>query len=257
MNCAQRFHTRAGGKRTNLRAWRNRSAQDARPRRLRARPARVFSCRLPPPAIFRPSERVPQPGDRGPFRFRFSRGGYSSLPGQPGRRQLSGRPIVKAVVRLLADRDQIPLGPLQLRIILDRVDMVHRRCLDAPAVPHRLTAQAFVPAKDARPKRQPSLALVIHRQKERRRDPERIATHLPAGYHLGCITKAPNDPTIMVKSFGAGTSTLALALARIHVYDCRFPAMLAVKREVDQPGCRQHSLLRWPAAQWADQFIIR
>lgn len=190
----------------------------------------------------------PSPVTEAPSVFVFRWGGYSSLPGQPGRRQLPGRPIVEAVVRLLADRDQIPLGPLQLRVILDRVDMMHCRCLDAPAVPQRLTAQAFVPAKHARPKRQPSLALVIHRQKEKRRDPERIAAHLPAGYHLGCITKAPNDPTIMVKSFGAGTSTLALALARIYVYDCRFLAVLAVKREVDQPGCRQHSLLRRPAA---------
>lgn len=109
----------------------------------------------------------PSPVTEAPSVFVFRGGGYSSLPGKPGRRQLPGRPIVKAVVRLLADRDQIPLGPLQLRVILDRVDMVHRRCLDAPAVPQRLTAQAFVPVKDARPKRQPSLALVIHRQKRK------------------------------------------------------------------------------------------
>ena len=108
----------------------------------------------------------PSPVTEAPSVFVFW-GGYSSLPGKPGRRQLPGRPIVKAVVRLLADRDQIPLGPLQLRVSLDRVDMVHRRCLDAPAVPQRLTAQAFVPVKDARPKRQPSLALVIHRQKRK------------------------------------------------------------------------------------------
>lgn len=152
----------------DLRAWGNRMTRAMRARVVCARV--LLACFLvayPLPLFSVRRKESPRPVVWAFSVFDFRGGGYSFLPGQPGRRELAGCAVVEAVVRLLADRDQIPLGPLQLRIILDRIDMVDCRRLDAPTVPQRFAAQTFVPAKDPRAQRQPSLALVVHRQKRK------------------------------------------------------------------------------------------
>jgi len=81
-------------------------------------------------------------------RRRVSRGGYPPLPGETALGQLSGRAVVKAVVRVSAHRDEIPAAEAPAREILDWVDVVGNGCRLAPAVTQRLLAQRLL-AKDA------------------------------------------------------------------------------------------------------------
>ena len=76
------------------------------------------------------------------------RGGYSSLPRETALGQLSGRAVVKAVVRVLADCDQVPAAKAPAGKVLCRVDVVHDRRRLPPAVPQRLLAKRLL-AKDA------------------------------------------------------------------------------------------------------------
>lgn len=77
-----------------------------------------------------------------------SRGGYSPLPGETALGQLSGRAVVKAVVRVSAHRDEIPTAETPAREILDWVDVVGNGRRLAPAVSLRFLAQRLL-AKDA------------------------------------------------------------------------------------------------------------
>lgn len=81
-------------------------------------------------------------------RRRVLRGGYSSLPGEAALGELSGHAIVKAVVRVLADRDEIPAAEAPAREILDWVDVVDNGRRLALAVSLRFLAQRLL-AKDA------------------------------------------------------------------------------------------------------------
>ena len=224
---------------------------------LRLNPLRRFSrCR----------KRRPHPVLWLKRRRRIRRGDHSPLPREPSLSQLAGRPIVEAVVRSLADSDQIPAAPLPAREVLDRVDMVDCRRSLIAAIAASLAALVAVAPQDCIPQAQPSLALVVRlgspsfhpasQIKQKRHDlTTEIMALMPSGYHLGCKTKAPNDlPVIRSKSFGAGAGAKALALA--HIHECLPLTQLAIQREVCQRRGRPHALLRQPSAQRADQPAI-
>lgn len=135
---------------------------------------------------------------------RIGRGDHSPLPHEASLGQLAGRPIVEAVVRGLADSNQIPAAPLPAWEILDRVDMVHCRRGFVSAIAASLAALVAVAPQDCIPQAQPSLALVVRlgsppfhpasQIKQKRHDlTTEIMAPMPSGYHLGCKTKAPND----------------------------------------------------------------
>ena len=199
-------------------------------------------------------------------RRRIGRGDHSPLPREPSLSQLAGRPIVEAVVRSLADSDQIPATPLPAWEVLDGIDMVDCRRSLIAAIAASLAALVAITPQDRISQMQPSFALVIRPKppilpssiadKPKRHDlTTEIMALMPSGYHLGCKTKAPNDlPLSRSKSFGAGAGAKALAQAHIHVYDGLASAHLAVQREVRQRRRWQHTLLRRPSAQRADQL---
>lgn len=149
---------------------------------------------------------------------RIGRGDHSPLPHEASLGQLAGRPIVEAVVRGLADSNQIPAAPLPAWEILDRVDMVHCRRGFVSAIAASLAALVAVAPQDCIPQAQPSLALVVRlgsppfhpasQIKQKRHDlTTEIMALMPSGYHLGCKTKAPNDLPF------TRSNHLALALA--------------------------------------------
>ena len=151
-------------------------------------------------------------------RRRIGRGDHSPLPHEASLGQLAGRPIVEAVVRGLADSNQIPAAPLPAREILNRVDMVHCRRGFVSAIAASLAALVAVAPQDCIPQAQPSLALVVRlgsppfhpasQIKQKRHDlTTEIMALMPSGYHLGCKTKAPNDLPF------TRSNHLALALA--------------------------------------------
>lgn len=149
---------------------------------------------------------------------RIGRGDHSPLPREASLGQLAGRPIVEAVVRGLADSNQIPAAPLPAWEILDRVDMVHCRRGFVSAIAASLAAFVAVAPQDCIPQAQPSLALVVRlgsppfhpasQIKQKRHDlTTEIMALMPSGYHLGCKTKAPNNLPF------TRSNHLALALA--------------------------------------------
>lgn len=149
---------------------------------------------------------------------RIGRGDHSPLPREASLGQLAGRPIVEAVVRGLADSNQIPAAPLPAWEILDRVDMVHCRRGFVSPIAASLAALVAVTPQDCIPQAQPSLALVVRlgsppfhpasQIKQKRHDlTTEIMALMPSGYHLGCKTKAPNDLPF------TRSNHLALALA--------------------------------------------
>lgn len=128
----------------------------ARPRRLRPRRAirdfracaRLAVSSDPLPRFSRRRKECPTPVLLSERRRGRSRGGYSPLPGETALGQLSGRAVVKAVVRVSAHRDEIPTAETPAREILDWVDVVGNGRRLAPAVTQRLLAQRLL-AKDA------------------------------------------------------------------------------------------------------------
>ncbi len=151
-------------------------------------------------------------------RRRIGRGDHSPLPHEASLGQLAGRPIVEAVVRGLADSNQIPAAPLPAWEILNRVDMVHCRRRFVSAIAASLAALVAVAPQDCISQAQPSLALVVRlgsppfhpasQIKQKRHDlTTEIMALMPSGYHLGCKTKAPNDLPF------TRSNHLALALA--------------------------------------------
>lgn len=76
------------------------------------------------------------------------RGGYPPLPGEAALGELSGRAVVKAVVRVSAHRDEIPAAEAPAGEVLCRVDVVYDRRRLPPAVSLRFLAQRLL-AKDA------------------------------------------------------------------------------------------------------------
>ena len=168
-------------------ASRNSTTRTSRARlAFRLNPLRRFSRRR---------KRWPHPVLLLKRRRRIGRGDHSPLPHEASLGQLAGRPIVEAVVRGLADSNQIPAAPLPAWEILDRVDMVHCR---------RGFVSAIAASQDCIPQAQPSLALVVRlgsppfhpasQIKQKRHDlTTEIMALMPSGYHLGCKTKAPND----------------------------------------------------------------
>ncbi len=149
---------------------------------------------------------------------RIGRGDHSPLPREASLGQLAGRPIVEAVVRGLADSNQIPAAPLPAWEILDRVDMVRCRRGFVSAIAASLAAFVAVAPQDCIPQAQPSLALVVRlgpppfhpasQIKQKRHDlTTEIMALMPSGYHLGCKTKAPNNLPF------TRSNHLALALA--------------------------------------------
>ena len=176
---------------------------------LRLNPLRRFSRRR---------KRRPHPVLLLKRRRRIGRGDHSPLPHEASLGQLSGRPIVEAVVRGLADSNQIPAAPLPAWEILNRVDMVHCRRGFVSAIAASLAALVAVAPQDCIPQAQPSLALVVRlgsppfhpasQIKQKRHDlTTEIMALMPSGYHLGCKTKAPNDLPF------TRSNHLALALA--------------------------------------------
>ena len=176
---------------------------------LRLNPFRRFSRRR---------KRRPHPVLLLKRRRRIGRGDHSPLPHEASLGQLAGRPIVEAVVRGLADSNQIPAAPLPAWEILDRVDMVHCRRGFVSAIAASLAALVAVAPQDCIPQAQPSLALVVRlgsppfhpasQIKQKRHDlTTEIMALMPSGYHLGCKTKAPNDLPF------TRSNHLALALA--------------------------------------------
>ena len=110
---------------------------------------RAWRSRLNPlPRFSRRRKGGPTPVPLSERRRRVSRGGYPPLPGETALGQLSGRAVVKAVVRVSAHRDEIPAAEAPAREILDWVDVVGNGCRLAPAVTQRLLAQRLL-AKDA------------------------------------------------------------------------------------------------------------
>lgn len=177
-------------------ASRNSTTRASRARlALRLNPLRRFSRRR---------KRWPHPVLLLKRRRRIGRGDHSPLPHEASLGQLSGRPIVEAVVRGLADSNQIPAAPLPAWEILNRVDMVHCRRGFVSAIAASLAALVAVAPQDCIPQAQPSLALVVRlgsppfhpasQIKQKRHDlTTEIMALMPSGYHLGCKTKAPND----------------------------------------------------------------
>ena len=127
-------------------AW----ARRLRPRRairdLRAW-ARLAILPNPLPKISRRRKRCPTPVLLSERRRRGTGGGYAPLPRKTALGQLSGRAVVKAVVRVSADRDQVPAAPLPAWEIVNRVNVMRGCCRLAPAVPQRFLAQRLL-AKD-------------------------------------------------------------------------------------------------------------
>ena len=128
----------------------------ARPRRLRPRRAirdfracaRMAVSRYPLPRFSRRRKEGPTPVIRSERRRRVLRGGYPPLPGEAALGQLSGHAVVKTVVRVLADCDQVPAAEAPAREILDWVDVVGNGRRLPPAVPQRLLAKRLL-TKDA------------------------------------------------------------------------------------------------------------
>lgn len=128
----------------------------ARPRRLRPRRAirdfracaRLAVSRYPLPRFSRRRKEGPTPVLRSERRRRVLRGGYPPLPGEAALGELSGRAVVKAVVRVSAHRDEIPAAEAPAREVLCRVDVVYDRRRLPPAISQRLLAQRLL-AKDA------------------------------------------------------------------------------------------------------------
>ena len=128
----------------------------ARPRRLRPRRAirdfracaRLAFSRYPLPRFSRRRKECPTPVPLSERRRRVSRGGYPPLPGETALGQLSGRAVVKAVVRVNADCDQVPAAPLPAGEVVNRVDVMGNGRRLAPAVSLRFLAQRLL-AKDA------------------------------------------------------------------------------------------------------------
>lgn len=110
---------------------------------------RAWRSRLNPlPRFSRRRKECPTPVPLSERRRRVSRGGYPPLPGETALGQLSGRAVVKAVVRVSAHRDEIPAAEAPAREILDWVDVVCNGRRLAPAVSLRFLAQRLL-AKDA------------------------------------------------------------------------------------------------------------
>ena len=110
---------------------------------------RAWRSRLNPlPRFSRRRKERPTPVLLSERRRGRSRGGYSPLPGETALGQLSGRAVVKAVVRVSAHRDEIPTAETPAREILDWVDVVGNGRRLAPAVSLRFLAQRLL-AKDA------------------------------------------------------------------------------------------------------------
>lgn len=110
---------------------------------------RAWRSRLNPlPRFSRRRKECPTPVLLSERRRGRSRGGYSPLPGETALGQLSGRAVVKAVVRVSAHRDEIPTAETPAREILDWVDVVGNGRRLAPAVSLRFLAQRLL-AKDA------------------------------------------------------------------------------------------------------------
>ena len=110
---------------------------------------RAWRSRLNPlPRFSRRRKECPTPVLPSERRRRVSRGGYPPLPGETALGQLSGRAVVKAVVRVNADCDQVPAAPLPAGKVVNRVDVMGNGRRLAPAVTQRLLAQRLL-AKDA------------------------------------------------------------------------------------------------------------
>lgn len=95
-------------------------------------------------------------------RRRVLGGDHSPLPREPALGQLAGHAIVKAVVRRLADRNEIPCAPLPTWEVLDWVDMMHGRCQLSAAVARSVAAVILVAPQHCIAQMQPALALVVH-----------------------------------------------------------------------------------------------
>ena len=95
-------------------------------------------------------------------RRRIGRGHHSTLPREAAIGQLAGRAIVKRVVRLLTDGDQIPFAPLPAGEVVHRVDVVDSGCELVASVPAGLAAAEFVAAQDCVAQVRPAFALVVH-----------------------------------------------------------------------------------------------
>ena len=134
-------------------ASRNSTTRASRARlALRLNPLRRFSRRR---------KRRPHPVLLLKRRRRIGRGDHSPLPRETSLGQFAGRPIVEAVVRSLADSDQIPAAPLPAWEILNRVDMVHCRRGFVAAIAASLAALGAVAPQDCISQAQPSFALVV------------------------------------------------------------------------------------------------
>ena len=229
-------------------------------------------------------------------RRRIGRGDHSPLPREAALGQFSGRPIVEAVVRRLADGNQIPAAPLPAWEVVHRIDMVDSGRRLVAAVAAGFTALVAIASQNRIPQMQPAFVLVVHLQSSpfhvsaedsaRRGGPQsprpvRETTCL-SGFRPAqpseenkkrhdltteIMALMPSGYHLGCKTKSAKRSTVhtigsfgagagTKALALAHIHECLPPAQLAVQREVCQRRGRPHALLRRPSAQRADQPAI-
>lgn len=138
-----------------------------------ARAARFHDARVPrtsgPPAyplrrFSRRRKNRPTPVHLLERRRRIGRGDHSPLPREAALGQFSGRPIVEAVVRRLADGNQIPAAPLPAWEVVHRIDMVDSGRRLVAAVAAGFTALVAIASQNRIPQMQPAFALVVHLQ---------------------------------------------------------------------------------------------
>ena len=106
----------------------------------------------------------PTPVLRSERRRRIGRGDHSPLPREAAFGQLAGHAVMEAVMRRLADSDQVPAAPLPAGEILHRVDVMGNGRQLVPAESRGLPASVLVPPEHRITQVQPAFAFVIHGQ---------------------------------------------------------------------------------------------
>ena len=183
------------------------------------------------------------------FFGRGGRGGPPTAPALAGRRQLSGRPVVHPIVRLRAQRKQVPVCVGILRKLLDWPDVVDDRGLAPDAVAQRLLAQIPGSAERTSPAFLPPLALVVESafawHGMHLRDPG--IQKAGANDHAPCVSLAP--------------ALIALALLYIdHMFSLTIPAeddhalRAGLRRDPHKPPVAAAGRADQPPVSYCQQF---
>lgn len=131
------------------------------------------------------------------------------MPCEAALGQFPGRPIVKAVVRLLAHSDQVPTAPLPAGEIVNRVNVVNCGRSFVTPITAGLSASVAVAPQDRVPQAQPAFAFVIHRQIKKRHDLTRRSWR---SCHPAITSGAEQKRQMIFRFHGQNHLALALAL---------------------------------------------